>query len=212
MKRTARLDIDRTRFTPVCIAAAIALAAAALAGCASSPPTQFYSLSAVSAQSASPRSSAGISQREPVRVAAVHVPPRLDRREIVRTGPGDRLDVSGIRRWGAPLDEMVQHTLTRDLVERLPSGTILLPSGPAPAGARAIVVDLLQFQSDTGGAVVLQGSWSLLPAGKDDPTLIRDFKYEASASATDYSGEATAMSELLGRLADDIASEVRARH
>lgn len=184
---------------------AVAAAATALAGCASSPPTQFYALAAVSAQSAVPASSAAAGV--PLRVAAVHIPPALDRREIVRAGPGERLQVSGESRWGAPLDEMTQQVLTQDLIERLPAGEVVLPSGPAPSGTASIVVDLLQFQSDAGGAVALQGSWSLLRSGQDTPALIHDFRYEESASAQSYGDEAAAMSRLLARLADDIARQ-----
>jgi uncharacterized lipoprotein YmbA len=218
MKRTAEPDLFRRRAATVRspvrpVPACIALAAALLAGCASSPPTQFYSLAAVPASSAAAsQPSPGTAHGAPIRVAAVHIPPTLDRREIVRTGAGDRIDVSGLHRWGAPFDEMVQHVLTQDLIERLAPGKVVLPEGPSPSGTDAIVVDLLQFQSDTGGGVVLQGSWSLLTSGGQGPALIRNFKYDTSASPAGYDGESSAMSRLLGRLADDIAREVRMRH
>ena len=188
-----------------------------LAGCASSPPTQFYSLSAVAAQhsdasTSSTSSTSNGSDAMPLRVAAVHIPPSLDRREIVRLGAGDRLEISGEHRWGAPFDEMVQHVLTQDLVERLPSGDVVLPSGPAPKGTESVVVDLLQFQSDAGGAVVMQGSWSLLPPGQSSPTLVRDFRYEDSAGAQNFGDQAAAMSRLLGRLADDITRGASEKH
>ncbi len=200
MKRSIRLAIG------------LVAAATGLASCASSPPTQFYALSAVSSQSAIPRPESADSHPARLRVAAVHIPPALDRREIVRRGSGDRLQIDGEHRWGAPFDEMVQQVLTQDLVDRLPPGEVVLPSGPAPSGTESIVVDLLQFQSDAGGAVVLQGSWSLLPSGQDTPALVRDFRYEESAGAHDYGAEADAMSRLLGRLADDIAREALSPH
>jgi uncharacterized protein len=188
-------------------AALVALIALALAACASSPPTQFYSLSAVPGQSA-----ASPPQGGPLQVAAVHIPPILDRREIVREGAGDRLIVNGEQRWGAPFDEMVQHVLTQDLVERLPAGAVVLPGGPTPKGTGDIVVDLLQFQSDASGTVVLQGSWSLLPGGQSNPTVTRSFRYQESANAKDAGDLAGAMSRLLGRVADDIAHEVATSH
>ncbi|HEY2591390.1 MAG TPA: PqiC family protein [Steroidobacteraceae bacterium] len=198
-------EVPAHRASPA-IAAAFTAAVIGLAACASSPPTQFYSLTPISAQGAAPQSDSVVSGAMPLRVAAVHIPPTLDRREVVRRGAGDRLEISGQRRWGAPFDEMVQHVLTQDLVGRLPPGNVMLPSSPAPSGTASVVVDLLQFQSDAGGAVVLQGSWSLLPPGQSSPALIRDFHYEDSASAQNFEDEAAAMSRLLGRLADDIAS------
>lgn len=203
MKRTLNLPA---------VAAALAAALIGLAACASSPPTQFYSLEAVRAQSSPPQSDASGSHPAPLRVAAVHIPPALDRREIVRVGAGDRLEISGQQRWGAPFDEMVQQVLTQDLVERLPPDEVVLPLGPAPSGTQSVVVDLLQFQGNAGGSVVLQGSWSLLKPGQGAPTLVRTFRYEDSAGAPDAAGAAAAMSRLLGHLADDIAREAQASH
>jgi len=194
------------------VAAALAAAFVGLTACASSPPTQFYSLEPVAPQGPAPQSDVTTSQTAPLRIAAVHIPPALDRREIVRLGADNRLDISGLQRWGAPFDEMVQHVLTQNLVERLAANEVVLPLGPAPADTQSVVIDLLQFQSNASGNVVLQGSWSLLLPGQSAPALIRDFRYEDSAGAQSFADEAAAMSRLLARLADDIAAEARARH
>jgi len=172
------------------------------AGCASSPPSQFYRLTAV--EPAAPARTGG-SGGASVIVAAVHIPFALDRQEIVRTGPGNELEISGFKRWGAPLDEMIQRVLTQDLIERLPAGTVVLPSGPTPAATERIVVDILAFQSDTDGNVTLEGSWSLLAPGASAPALIRGIDEVEPASATDFNRQAAVMSQMLGRLADDIA-------
>ncbi|MGB6451855.1 MAG: PqiC family protein [Steroidobacteraceae bacterium] len=175
---------------------------ALLASCASSPASRFYSLTAAAPAAAALPEAPG--PAEPLRVAAVHIPLALDREEIVRLGPGNQLDIDDLNRWGAPLDEMVQRALTEDLRERLPAGQVVLPSSPAPAGTDRIVVDILQFQSDTAGTVVFDGSWSLLPPDKSAPSLIRDIHYSETASPGDYGDQAAAMSKMLGRLADDI--------
>lgn len=163
-------------------------------------------------QGSAPPSDSSGSHSAPLRVAAVHIPPALDRREIVRFGAGDRLEISGEHRWGAPFDEMVQQVLTQDLVERLPVDQVVLPLGPAPSGTQSVVIDLLQFQSNASGNVVLQGSWSLLVPGQSAPALVREFRYEDTAGAQNFADQAGAMSRLLGRLADDIARDARARH
>ncbi len=178
---------------------------ASLAGCASSPPARFYSLTAVPSETpAQPASSWPVA----VRVAAVHIPPVLDREEIVRRGPANALEISGLDRWGTPLDEMVQQVLTEDLLERLPSGRVVLPSSPAPAGTDEIVVDLLQFQSDETGTIVLQGSWSLLEPASSVPSQVREVRDSETAQPSDYGNQAAVMSGMLGRLADDIARGV----
>lgn len=189
-------------------AAAVLTLAGLAAGCASSPPSRFYRLTAV-APSASARPLGAL--RAPVRVAAVHVPATLDREEIVRTGPGNRLEIDGLDRWGAPLDEMAQRVLTEDLIERLPRGSVVLPQSPVPIGTDQIVVDLLAFQSDTSGRVELQGGWSLVTPRAGGLTLLREVRYHAAAPSIGFDRQAAVMSEMLGRLADDIARSLPRR-
>jgi len=65
---------------------------------------------------------------------------------------------------------------------------------------------LTQFQSDAARRVVLEGTWSLVPAGSDTPSLTRNVLFTQTASPTSYDDQVQAMSRNVGRLADDIAS------
>lgn len=197
----------------------VVLLGALLGSCASSPPTQFYTLEPV--QPCQPRSAGAngcqpvsIQERTlhasggPIQVAPVHVPALLERQEIVSERGPSELILSNRHRWGAPVAEMTRRTLTQDLLQRMQGNQVVLPEQPAPPNTREIVVDILRLQSDAGGRVVLQGSWSLLPAGSDTPTLMRNFSFAEQASASSYAAQVQAMSRLLGQLADDIAGAV----
>jgi uncharacterized protein len=182
-----------------------------LVGCASSPPSHFFALTAIAPGATADGASAAAALAPLVRVAAVHIPPMLDREQIVRRGPGNELEISGLDRWGSPLDEMIQRILTEDLLERLPAGRVVLPSSPAPPTTDQIVVDILQFQSDAGGTVIFDGSWSLLAPAANRPSLIRHVRYSDTAKPGDYGDQAAAMSRLLGQLADDIVRSLPQR-
>ncbi len=190
-----------------CILAVGALLA--LGACASSPPSKFYGLAAVPPPSSGARLSAA-NETPTIRVAAVHIPPTLDRQEITRLGTGNQLEIGGQARWAAPLDEMTQQTLTRDLIERLPAGKVILPGAPAPADVHPVVVNILQFQSDVAGSVVFEGSWSLLAPSTALPVLVRNFRYTANANPQNIGDQVGVMSTLLGQLADDIANNLPA--
>lgn len=183
----------------------LALGLAAFAGCASSPPVQFFTLDPVAGQRLP-----APAPLMPVKVTAVHVPPALDRREMVRHSAPNRLRISDEHRWGADFDEMARRVLTQDLAQRLPKGTVVLPRQPTPAHTRAIVVDMLQFSANASGTVVLDGGWSLWTADSDTPVLNRPIHLSVEAAPGDYSAQAHAMSELLGRLADAIAAQLAA--
>src|SRR6185437_1479477 len=135
-------------------------------GCGTSPSAQFFTLDALR-PAGPPPTTAGA----PLKVVAVHVPSVLDRQEIVEEGAAGTLSVSDEHRWGAPFGDMVRRVLTQDLAARLPKDMVLFPDQPAPPGANDLVVDILEFERDASGAVVFDGSWSLVQ-GSSDSTLL----------------------------------------
>jgi uncharacterized lipoprotein YmbA len=176
---------------------------ALLAACGSSPKTQFYTLDPVA-----PQAAAQASPPVPVQVASVHIPPALDRQEMVRESAPHRLDVSDQNRWGGSLDNMVQRVLTQDLAQRLPPSSVVLPQEPAPAHHDAIVVDILQFDEDAGGTVIFDGSWSLTARDSDKPLSSRHVHLSAQAASNSYSDQVAAMSNVIGALSDNIARDL----
>ena len=183
------------RLTPV-------LALLTLAACASSPPTRFFTLDPVAPAGGS-RTVAG----EPVKIDAVHIPPALDRNSLVRGESGNQLDISSQDRWAGDLGEMVRRVLTQNLASRLPSGMVIAPQSPAPPSARGVVVDILTFQPQAGGEVVLDADWTLLEGTQSNPVLRRAVHLTATG-APSAQGEAAAMSALLGQFADAMAADI----
>ncbi|MGH6829492.1 MAG: PqiC family protein [Rhizomicrobium sp.] len=180
---------------------AMILASAILvAGCGSSPQTHFFVLDEV----AGPH----VAVAKPVQVVAVHIPPDLDRQEMVKEQAPDRLEVSSPNRWGAPFDEMVQLVLTQDLAARLPAHEVVFPNEPAPSNTLKLVVDILAFGSDPSGQVKFDGSWALVPTGSDQPSMDQHLQL-VEAGGPDYASQAAAMSRVLGHLADRIAASLR---
>lgn len=174
-----------------------------LAACGSSPKTQFYTLDPVP-----PQTPTKAETTTPVQVAAVHIPPALDRQEMVRETAPHQLDVSDQNRWGGSLDTSIQRVLTQDLAERLPPSGIVLPQQPAPPRHDAIVVDILQFDEDASGQVIFDGSWSLTASDSDKPLTSRHLRLSARAGSNSYSDQVAAMSRVLGELSDNIAGEL----
>lgn len=171
-----------------------------LTGCGMSPKTHFFTLSVVPGnsdyQAAVPF---------PVQLVAVHIPPVLDRRQIVRMTGENRIQVSDTNRWSAALDVMVRNVLSQDLAELLPKGKVILPEAPPPPGTGTLVVTLAQFGPDATGDVHLNGSWSLLTDSSNTPRLERHFQLNAGPAAN-ADATAAAMSRALGQLASIIAS------
>jgi uncharacterized protein len=96
-------------------AATTVLLVMVLGGCRSSPPKHFYVLDPVPPQQRSTPATGTV-----VQVAAVNIPAALDRQEMVREAATGSLRISDVNRWGAPLADMTQNVLTRDLTLREP--------------------------------------------------------------------------------------------
>lgn len=176
------------------------LAGLVLASCGTSPQTHYFTLTTVPG-TAQERGSIS----SPVTVAAVHVPPSLDRRELMRRTGANTVEISDQDRWTAPLGEMSRRVLSQDLAARLPKDMVVLPDAPSPPHTRQIVVTLAEFGPDANGKTTLAGSWSLLEGTQATPVWRRDVTLETRSPAGAGS-EAMAMSELLGELAGQIAS------
>lgn len=175
-----------------------------LCACGHSPSTQFYLLGIVRASTP-----AAHFVGSPVQLRAVHIPAVLDRVELVSALPGGRLQIDQFRQWGAPMDDMIRSVLSQDLAERLPAGMVVAAQAPAPPGTRGIVVDVLEFQPEPGGRVVLSAAWTLLGSGPSHPPLYEQRRLEQSSAGASASDHVEAMSQLLGQLADALAQSVR---
>lgn len=180
------------------------LAALLLADCGTSPKTQYFTLDAV------PGGGAKASIATPVTVATVSLPPSLDRSAMVHRTGATTVEISDQDRWTSPLGDMTRRVLTQDLAARLPEDKVILPDQPAPPHTARLVVSITQFGSDGSGRIVLSGGWSLVKGGSDTPVLRRDFTLAAPAAAEGGGVQAAGMSQLLGRLASEIASALPA--
>jgi uncharacterized lipoprotein YmbA len=181
----------------------LAATTGALNAC-SSAPTRLFTLYPVAPSA--PSAYVG----PPIRVDAVHLPPALDRIEVVsEVSPGE-LKINDLAHWSAPLSQEARQTLSADLIARLPPGAVLYPHLAKPDGALGLSVDILEFKNGTAGAS-LQASW-VITATKPAPNAIRgSVSLRLDQPTVDATGAAHDLSSLLGQLADHIVTDLTAR-
>src|SRR6185312_14489708 len=182
-------DPGKRREQPMKSRLMAALLLLTLAACASSPPTRFFALDPVPGGGGAADHTAG----KAVKIDAVHIPPALDRNSMVRGESDNQLQISSQDRWAGDLGEMIRRVLTQDLASRLPGGMVIAPDSPAPPSARGLVVDILTFQPQGTGEVVLDADWTLLEGTQSNPVLRRTVHLTGSA-ASSAQGQAAAMS------------------
>jgi uncharacterized lipoprotein YmbA len=170
--------------------------------CSSGTPPKTYSLVAIPPGGGS----GGHALSAPITLAAVHIPPTLDRKELVRRVGQTEVAVDSQERWAGPVADMIREVLSQDLAARLPNGQVIPPDAPPSARMRQIVVTIVEFGMDQGQEIRLAGEWSMLADGAPDAVLRREFALTVAWPAPGGAGQAEAMSRSLSQLADAIVA------
>lgn len=181
---------------------------AAVAGCAGTPPTRFYTLTpeaSPGAQNSAGGPPAGIA----VGLRRVELPAYLDRLQIVtRSGP-NTIQVADFHYWAAPLDEMFARALADNLSLLLPADRVVLfPWTQATPLDYVVTVEVTQFEGTWGSEAGLEARWSIAkPAGRDVLFL---GKSRLREPATDgYAAMVSAQSRLVAGLGGEIAAAIK---
>jgi hypothetical protein len=186
-----------------CLAALLICAALVLAGCASTPPSRFYTLSAVT-------ETAPTASEISVAVGPVSVPAVVDRPEIVVTIGANQVKLDEFNRWASPLQDHISRVVAENLVAML--GTPRVTQFPQNANADAdyrVAIEVQRFDSTPGEAALLDAVWTVRRA-KDAQTKTARTTIREQTREKDYDALAAAHSRAVARLSQDIADMIRA--
>jgi hypothetical protein len=179
---------------------AVCSAALTLVGC-SSTPTHIYSVEPIASAS---RIEA---YRVPaLRVDILNVPAGWDRMEILQPSSVGSLEISDFDHWAAPLAQMVRQTLSEDLDQRLPPGSLIYPRLPKPTAALGVDVDILDFRIG-GTRASMRASWIINAAEGAQRSKRSEAELQTSVSSTAVPAVVAAWSNLVGQLADRIGND-----
>jgi uncharacterized lipoprotein YmbA len=179
----------------------VLLLAFLLSACAGAQ-TRFYTL-----QPTTPAAQRATYAGPAMRIDAVHIPASLDRPELVRDEGGDRFVVSDNDHWAAPVGELLRRVLTQDLAAVLPPDKVIFPDAPKLPGSQGLVVDILSITPSAQG-VVMQASWTVLPAPRGAAAHQRSVTLTAPSAGAGVQGNAAELSALAGLLAAAIAQDL----
>ncbi|MGB8419404.1 PqiC family protein [Paraburkholderia sp.] len=183
---------------------AVALALAALCGCASSPKSDFYTLGAAAPQTGNPPG-APIA----VVIGAVTVPELVDRPQIVVRSGDNTVDIDEFARWADPLKSQIPRVIGADLGQLLNSVMVsTYPMGVDTASAYRVQLDIQRFDAALGDAVTVDVLWSVTPPGKKPSLSGRSTVHEPCTGAG-FDGVVAAYSRALGTVSRDIATAIR---
>jgi len=126
-------------------------------GCTSAP-VRYYTLTPTSDKNL-PASEAALA----VDVRVLHIPPQLNRAELmVRTGPTEVIVLDN-EQWVSPVKEEIKQALSLELRRRLGRLTVLRPG----LAGLVLDIDVQRLEAELGQYVLLEASWSATLSGAD---------------------------------------------
>ena len=181
----------------------MALVAASLGGCGSSPTSTYYRLKPDAALS-----SMGTAMPQYVVVNPVTIPELVDRPQIVVSVAGNQVWPNEFERWAGPLKSNIQRTLAGNLSILLGSenvSTFGADSSDLPTWR--VRVDVMQFDSVPGNMATIEALWTIWPPGKATPIVGRTLAH-VPAQGQGYDALVAAHDHALGMVSQDVAAAI----
>lgn len=178
----------------------------ALAGCASSPATRHYTLSAP----VPPETRAGTPAGLAVSVGPVAIPAVVDRPQIVTALGPNEVWPDEFNRWASPLADGVGLAVVGHLAVALPSPNVVLLTQSADGPAQTqVAIEIQRFDSVPGSHALLDALVTVRNASTGRVVVTRTTVREPSPDRS-YDALVAAHSRAVARLSADIATAIRA--
>jgi uncharacterized protein len=181
--------------------AAVGLLLVLAAGCASTP-SRFYTLTAT-AEPAPGLPASSLS----VVVGPVQIPALVDRPQLVLKVDANQVQLDEFNRWAAPLADEITRVTVGNLTLLLGTPDVWPSSASPAAGAKMkLRIDVVEFEARPGEAVLIDANWSLR---RGDTLQSGRSQLREPARGPGADALAAAYSRALGRMAADIAAQMR---
>jgi uncharacterized lipoprotein YmbA len=179
------------------------------AACGSTPPTRFYTLSALAGFGEEVHAPAGKS-RKIIGIGPVTMAKYLDYPGIITRSGANTLTRSELDRWGGSLGDEISRVLVENMGQLLPGERFLvLPWMETTDIDYRVQLNITCFEGALAGPVVLKATWLLF--GREGNTLPAsgDAAITEPVQGPGYAETANAMSRVLAELCRRIAVEIR---
>lgn len=182
--------------------------AVALAGCASSPPVNYYTLLAPAAALQAPAAAA--SSAYMIDVLPVSVPAQADQPQImIRSGDGAVTPLYSDR-WTAPLGDEIRSALSDSLTRALSAPDVRSIQPAADAPVWRVQVDVQRFDAAAGGPALVDATWRIRPLNLKGATLLCRSVVRMPVSGAGVPALVAGQQHAIQELAATIASGIRA--
>jgi len=143
-------------------------------------------------------------------VGPINIPDYLDRQPIVTTSRQHKVKLAEFDRWAGSLKDDFSRVLSENLSILLSTNRVcLFPWRGSVAIDYQVEVEVIQFDGELGGNVLLIARWAVF-GGKDNKVFImKKTSFTEPAGAQGYEAMVAAQSRALMHLSRDIAVAVK---
>ena len=199
---------DLRKTFPLLLAACLAISA----GCASTAPSRFYTLTPMMSPEA-PGKAIPAEEGKFLAVGPVVLPDYLDRPQILTRTGGNEVILHETERWAGSLQGDVSRVLLENLSGLL-AGYRLTAVRWSPATQpqapfrHRVGVEILRFEGPAGGTVVLKARYTLYGADGRTVVSVGESTVREAAGGPDYDSLVAAMSRALATFSREIAAAI----
>lgn len=187
---------------------AVLLMALLGAGCASTPPSTFYTLGPLTAATEAGEAIKG--GRLAIGIGPIDFPDYLERPQLVSRTSTHRLSVDELHRWGGSLPEDFLRVLSENLTQLLAtSRVVLLPGEARFALDLQVVAEVLAFEARDSGEALLKLRWAVLDPESGGVLQVRESSYRKALVGSDPEAQVRGLSEVLAAFSRELAGELR---
>jgi len=178
---------------------------AAAYGCARSPNVNFYTLSAMAPEAASPAT-----PLRAVAIGPVTLPELVDRPQLVIRVAADRVDIVETERWAEPLKSEIPRVLAENLARlMLPARVSTIDQSESRDAEYRVLVDIQRFESVPGEGVIIDALWSVRRSAAGAAPRRGRSQVREPAAGTGYDALVAAHGRALAAISSDIAKALR---
>jgi uncharacterized lipoprotein YmbA len=155
-----------------------------LTACATTPPTNFYVLEALSQPSVS--TTAG--KKLMIGIGPLDLPALLERKQIVTRKENNAIQMAEFDQWAAPLKDNILAVLSKNIAAQQPDMVVkAYPWAVYGEMNYRVIIDIDRFDSQLGQAAYLEASWSIMK--EKDHSIIRNGQTRLTQALNDSSYE-----------------------
>lgn len=176
-----------------------------LAGCVNPRPVTQYTLTTDSALQPVRRQIAPMT----ILVGPVKVASYLDQPRMIRRHGATRIDSISSHQWAGDLDEMIGNKLVAEMGVLLkPSPLFPYPGTTVFTQGRRVAIDILRFEGADDRDAVVEARWTLFDLKDKTIMKTQSSLYRVPLGDDSHEALATALSQGLTRLGQEIAASI----